>query len=136
MSSVLSTSTMKSPPLVLCVTGSVDGGMVSAAASRGPGAAALLLTLGGSTLCVLAATGVARAAAPAIVAPLRKLRRPASGAWLRLVIVPSREAAPVAVMAPHRVNLSCKCRAAIGARQDTVRRSNRPTRRAAHFVQS
>src|SRR5215467_16327723 len=102
MSSVLNTSTMKSPPLVVWLTGSFDGGIVSAAASLGPGAAAFLLPLGGSDACVLAATGGARAAAPATVAPLRKLRRPASGALLRFGIGTSRDTASVAITAPHR----------------------------------
>src|SRR5262245_44824397 len=88
MSSVVSTSTMKSPPLVDWLTGPFDGGIVS-------GAAACLLPLGGSVACVLAATGGARAAAPASVAPLRKLRRPVSGALLRFGIGTSREAVSV-----------------------------------------
>ena len=41
MSSVLNTSTMKSPPLEVCVTGSFGGGCVSRAAISGPGTAAL-----------------------------------------------------------------------------------------------
>src|SRR5215469_9149160 len=118
MSSVLNTSTMKSPPLVVWLTGSFDGGIVSAAASLGPGAAAFLLPLGGSDACVLAATGGARAAAPATVAPLRKLRRPASGALLRFGIGTSREAASVPLR--PRTEFIClrKCCAVFLGRQD------------------
>src|ERR1700693_3277787 len=97
MSSVLNTSTMKSPPLVVCEMGSFDGGIVSAAANLGPGTAAFVLFLDGSDICVLAATGVVRAATPASVAPLRKLRRPASGELLRFDMVPSREAVSDAI---------------------------------------
>src|SRR5260370_41372615 len=81
MSSVLSTSTMKSPPLEVCVTGAFDGGSVSAAICLGPGAAALRLGRGAAT-CALAATGVS-AAAPTRLAPLRKLRRATSGEFRR-----------------------------------------------------
>src|SRR5215468_9968311 len=77
MSSVLSTSTMKSPPLVVWVCGSFSGGEVSNAVWIGPGAAALRLARGAAT-CAEAATGVT-AAAPAKVAPLRNLRRSGSG---------------------------------------------------------
>src|ERR1039458_6972757 len=107
MSSVLNTSTMKSPPLVDWETGSFDGGIVSAAASFGPGAATLARGCGTPEIGVLAATGVARAAAPAIVAPLRKLRRPASGELLRFDMVSSRQIVSDAVTAPHRLYLSC-----------------------------
>src|SRR6266498_3933605 len=41
MSSVLSTSTMKSPPLELWFTGSLSGALVSTAICRGPGGSAL-----------------------------------------------------------------------------------------------
>src|SRR5450755_892163 len=119
MSSVLNTSTMKPPPLVVCEMGSFDGGVVSAAASLGPGTAAFVLSLDGSNICVLAATGVARAAAPASVAPLRKLRRPASGELLCFDMVPSREAVSDDITAPHRLYLFCNCRALFKARQDS-----------------
>src|SRR5450759_3685289 len=119
MSSVLNTSTMKSPPLVVCEMGSFDGGIVSAAANLGPGTAAFVLALAGSDICVLAETGVARVAAPASVAPLRKLRRPVSGELLRFDMVPSREAASDAKTAPHRFYLFCNCRALFKARQDS-----------------
>ena len=110
---------MKSPPLVVCEMGSFDGGIVSAAANLGPGTAAFVLPLDGSDICVLAATGVASAAAPTSVAPLRKLRRPESGALLRFDMVPSREAASDAKIAPHRFYLFCNCRALFKARQDS-----------------
>src|SRR5450759_413609 len=121
MSSVLNTSTMKSPPLVVCEMGSFDGGIVSAAANLGPVTSAFVLPLDGSDICVLAATGVVRAAAPASVAPLRKLRRPASGELLRFDMVPSREAVSDAITAPHRLYLSCNCRAVCWARQGNDR---------------
>src|SRR5665811_2450353 len=121
MSSVLNTSTMKSPPLVVCEMGSFDGGIVSAAANLGPGTAAFVLPLDGSDICVLATTGVVRAAAPASVAPLRKLRRPASGELLRFDMVPSRAGVSDAATAPHRLDLSCNCRAVSEARQDNDR---------------
>src|SRR5690242_10463783 len=85
MSSVLNTSTMKSPPLVVCSTGSLIGGIVSAAARRGPGGTALGRAAAANG-AVVARAGVARAAAPAIVAPFRKLRRPVSGE-LRLAMI-------------------------------------------------
>src|SRR5262249_45806555 len=81
MSSVLNTSTMKSPPLVVCVTGSFTGGWVSTAICRGPGTAALRL-LPGAAGSASAAAGVS-AAALASVAPLRKLRRPMAGEFAR-----------------------------------------------------
>src|SRR3974377_366133 len=87
MSSVFNTSTMKSPPLVDCDTGSFGGGMVSTAASLGPGAAALTFARGASETGILAATGVVSAAAPASVAPLRKARRAVSGEFLRFGMV-------------------------------------------------
>src|SRR6266700_511974 len=90
MSSVFSTSTMKSPPLLVWLTGSSDGGIVSAAASFGPGAGALARSDEAPEIDVLAATGVVRAAAPAIVAPLRKLRRPRLGDRLRFDMASSR----------------------------------------------
>jgi hypothetical protein len=77
---------MKSPPLVVCVTGSFIGGIASAAASRGPGGAALAR---GAEGAVAARAGAVRAAAPAIVAPFKKLRRPESGE-LRLAMIASR----------------------------------------------
>src|SRR5579864_4204090 len=83
MSRVLNTSTMKSPPLEVWFTGSADGGMVSAAASLGPGGAAFGRGSGEGEAAVLAWIGVLSAAAPAMVAPLRKLRREASGAASR-----------------------------------------------------
>src|ERR1700730_10731196 len=81
MSSVLSTSTMKSPPDEVCVTGSFAGASVSTAICLGPGTAALRLGRGAAT-CALAATGVS-AAAPTRLAPLRKLRRATSGEFRR-----------------------------------------------------
>jgi hypothetical protein len=63
----------------------------------------LALTRDGSELVVLAATGVASAAAPAIVAPLRKLRRPVSGELLRLGISISRNFMSDAETAPFFV---------------------------------
>src|SRR5215831_15590064 len=77
MSSAFITSTMKSPPLVLCVTGSFSGALVSTAIWRGPGGSALRLARGAAT-CARDATGAASVAAPAMPAPLRKLRRLAS----------------------------------------------------------
>src|SRR3974390_1039182 len=87
MSSVFNTSTMKSPPLVDCDTGSFGGGMVSTEASFGPGTAALTFARGASEIGILAATGVVSAAAPASVAPLRKARRAVSGELLRFGMV-------------------------------------------------
>src|ERR1700741_834653 len=85
MSSVLSTSTMKSPPLELWLTGSAGGGIASAAAGFGPGTAALARgSCGGDATGLAAAGAVVSAAAPARVAPLRKFRRPLSGALLSL----------------------------------------------------
>src|SRR5262249_46214681 len=78
MSRVFSTSTMNSPPLDVCVTGSCAGGMVSAAVSCGPGTAALRSGRGAAARVSAASAGV-NAAAPTRVAPLRKLRRPATG---------------------------------------------------------
>ena len=49
MSSVFITSTMKSPPLELWVTGSFTGGVVSTAICRGPGGSALRLARGAAT---------------------------------------------------------------------------------------
>src|SRR5262245_11097435 len=69
---------MKSPPLVVWLTGSFDGGWVSSAIWRAPGAAALGLPCGAAGTALAAAVGV-NAAAPAKVAPLRKLRRPIAG---------------------------------------------------------
>src|SRR5215475_6215863 len=108
MSSVLNTSTMKSPPLVVCVTGSFMGGIVSAAASRGPGEAAL--ARGAAAEGALAArAGAVRAAAPAIVAPFKKLRRPESGE-LRLAMIASR-----GTRRPHRLRA---CHSAASLRLD------------------
>src|SRR3984893_15617064 len=84
MSSVLNTSTMKSPPLEVWVAVSGVGGMVSAAASCGPGGSAFDRSAGMPAIGVLAAAGrVASAAAPASVAPFRKLRRAGSVVELR-----------------------------------------------------
>jgi transmembrane protein TMEM174 (potassium channel) len=91
MSRVFNTSTMKSPPLLLWLTRSANGGMVSAAASLGPGTAALARSTDRPDAGTLAATGVVSAAAPASVAPLRKLRRPVLGEVLRFDMVPSPE---------------------------------------------
>src|SRR5262245_10478466 len=75
MSSAFITSTMKSPPLELCVTGSLSGALVSTAIWRGPGGSALRVARG-AVACALATTGAARvAAAPARVAPFKKFRR-------------------------------------------------------------
>src|ERR1700726_4180658 len=62
MSSVLNTSTMKSPPLVVWVCGSFSGGEVSSAVWIGPGAAALRFARGAAS-----------------VAPFRNVRRSGSG---------------------------------------------------------
>jgi hypothetical protein len=70
----------------------------------------LALPPGGLAASVLAATGVARAAAPASVAPFRKLRRPASGELLRFGIGPSRKVYVGAAIAPHGFCLSSECR--------------------------
>src|SRR5262245_32025026 len=91
MSSVLNTSTMKSPPLDVCVTGSLDGGMVSTAASRGPGAAALRFARVVAASSGLAFAGAASAAAPTTVAPFRKMRRLESNPRRRFDMVSSRE---------------------------------------------
>src|SRR5260370_20235641 len=117
MSSVLKTSTMKSPPLLVCDTGSFDGGMVSAAASFGPGTAALLRRCSMGEIGTLAAAGAASAAAPASVAPLRKLRRPESGGLLLLAIMSSQGLRRM-LMAPHRSVCDAECCAALVARQD------------------
>src|SRR5262249_36761025 len=80
MSSDFITSTMKSPPLDDWVTGSFSGALVSTAIWRGPGGSALRLARG-AVAWACAATGaaiVAAVAAPASVAPFRKLRRLAS----------------------------------------------------------
>jgi hypothetical protein len=80
---------MKSPPLLDWLTGSGSaGGIVSAAASLGPGTAAFGPSFDGPDAGIFAETGlvrvgVVRAAAPASVAPLRKLRRPLLAAGLR-----------------------------------------------------
>src|SRR5215470_3337989 len=116
MSSVLKTSTMKSPPLLVCVTGSLEGGMVSAAASFGPGAAALALRGVLGEIGVLAATGVVSAAAPASVAPLRKLRRPESGALLRFGMISSRGSAS-GLHGSAQVELNAESRLASSLRQ-------------------
>src|SRR5450830_560736 len=98
--------------------GSFNGGIVSAAASLGPGTVAFVLPLDGSDICVLAATGVVRAAAPAIVAPLRKLRRPTSGELLRFDMVSSRELFVRCRTVPYTLDLSCNCRALLETGQD------------------
>ena len=79
MPSELSTSVMKSPPLVDWFTGSLAGGMVSAATWRGPGSAAFNCSAGTAGIALAAIGGVTAAAAPTRPAPLRKLRRLASG---------------------------------------------------------
>src|SRR5690348_8204166 len=81
MPSELKTSTMKSPPLEVWFTGSAAGGTVSAATCRGPGMAALRGGAAGTALAVVGATNAA--AAPATLAPLRKLRRLESAEWRR-----------------------------------------------------
>src|SRR4051812_19798597 len=73
----LNTSAMKSPPLVVCVVGSWPGAWVSAANCSGPGTAAL--SVEGLVAGIALAAGAVTAAAPASVAPLRKLRRPMVG---------------------------------------------------------
>ena len=81
MSNVLNTSTMKSPPLEVWLTGSRSGGRVSTAIWIGPGAAAFMAARGaltGTLTWASAAAGVS-AAALARVAPLRNLRRSGSG---------------------------------------------------------
>src|SRR3984893_12562468 len=96
MSSVLNTSTMKSPPLEVWVAVSGVGGMVSAAASCGPGGSAFDRSAGMPAIGVLAAAGrVASAAAPASVAPFRKLRRAGSVDELRfgMIFLPGNDAA-------------------------------------------
>jgi hypothetical protein len=60
-------SRMKSPPLVVCVTGSLSGGDVSKTVWIGPGAVALNSSGGGATCAVAAADG-------AMAAELRKHR--------------------------------------------------------------
>src|SRR5580658_10943078 len=86
-SSVLSTSTMKSPPLELWMTGSCTGGLVPAAVS-GAGALAGAAGEAGGAGADAAATAVdARAAAPVRLMLLRKRRRSDSGeSWLSLDI--------------------------------------------------
>src|SRR5271165_6458208 len=86
-SSVRRTSTMKSPPLEVWLTGSLVGGSVSTAICFGPGTAALRFGLGAET-CAVAAAGVS-AAAPTRPAPLRKLRRSELGKLRRLDIYSS-----------------------------------------------
>lgn len=51
---------------------------------------------------MLAATGVVRAAAPTSVAPLRKLRRPTLGDWLRFDMASSRGFIPDFLTVPIR----------------------------------
>src|SRR5205809_6874936 len=75
---VFSTSTMNSPPLEVWVTGSLGGGVVSAANSFGPGTAAVSGARSAATWALAATVGVT-AAAPASAAPLRKLRRAVRG---------------------------------------------------------
>src|SRR5690348_8808398 len=84
MSSVLMTSTMKSPPLEVWLTGSLLGGWVSTATCRGPGGSALISARGAATCAWEAAGAVSVAAAPTSVALLRKLRRLESTGWRRL----------------------------------------------------
>jgi hypothetical protein len=60
-------SRMKSPPLVVCVTGTLSGGDVSKTVWIGPGAAALNSSRGSATCAVAAADG-------AMAAELRKHR--------------------------------------------------------------
>src|SRR6266478_2371916 len=87
MSSVLSTSTMKSPPLVVWVCGSFSGEEVSSAAWIGPGATALSCARGAAPWAAAATGGVTAAAAPASVTPLRNLRRSGSGNGRRFDMV-------------------------------------------------
>src|ERR1700742_151869 len=73
---VLSTSSMKSPPLLDCVTGSLTfGGGIVSATRLGSGTARRAWAPAVTGAAVAVATGVS-AAAPASDAPLRKLRRP------------------------------------------------------------
>jgi hypothetical protein len=62
--------------------------MVSAAASFGPGTAALAPSFDMPDAGMFAAAGLVRAAAPASVAPLRKLRRAVLGEGLRFDMLP------------------------------------------------
>src|SRR4051794_16493791 len=73
MSSVLNTSTMKSPPLDDCVAGSLTGACVSTAICRGPGPGAFNFFAAGT---VASAGATVIAAVPASAAPFKKLRRP------------------------------------------------------------
>ena len=90
---VLNTSTMKSPPLELWLTVSGVGGMVSEAASCGPGGWAFDRSAGLPAIEAVAGR-VASAAAPASVAPFRKLRRTGSVDELRLGMISSRGTMP------------------------------------------
>jgi hypothetical protein len=110
---------MKSPPLEVWLTGSAGGGIESAAASLEPGGGALGRSSGTPDIGVLAETGVLSAAAPAIVAPLRKFRRDASGALSRvppldMVFLPERNR----TLCRRTLVVDVKCRLAPGMRQD------------------
>src|SRR6266581_4745275 len=76
MSSVLNTSTMKSPPLEVWVTGSAAGGCVSAA--RFGCGTTRADSLDGDCCAPVGMAGAAKAAAPVSVTPVRNLRRPAT----------------------------------------------------------
>src|SRR5215472_8919018 len=120
MSSVLKTSTMKSPPLVVCVAGSLFGGCVSAAICSGPGSAALSLGCGGAGIA-FAADGAASAAALARLAPLRKSRRATSGELLRRFMDCSERLHPSQNGAAHIRFVGAKSRAAPQGRQGSTR---------------
>src|SRR5215831_5514339 len=75
MSSVWSTSAMKSPPLLVCVTRSTGGGSVSAA--RWGCGTTLEVSLGWACCAPAGTAWAVKAAAPVSVTPFRKFRRPA-----------------------------------------------------------
>src|SRR5580704_12626607 len=83
-SSDFRTSTMKSPPLLVWVAGSEEGGSVSAIRFGATGLAGSRAAAGAAR----AAMGGVSAAAPASVAPVRKLRRRRDGGRLSFDIDP------------------------------------------------
>src|SRR5207247_4835966 len=111
---------MKSPPLVVCVAGSLFGGCVSAAICSGPGSVALSLGCGGAGIA-FAAVGAASAAAPATLAPLRKLRRATSGELLRRFMDSSERLHPSKNGAAHIWFVGYKSRDAPETSQGRVR---------------
>src|SRR5437868_15381909 len=80
MFKVLSTSSMKSPPLFDCVSGSLTFGGGKVSATR-LGSGTGRRTCPGATGAAVAAAAGAKAAAPASDAPLRKLRRATPCLW-------------------------------------------------------